>query len=117
MVPLAVIVAAVLGQDPQKRTFPEQNHLGEALLFDGANPTFRERIHGRALGRERNRFHAAACQRRMKRGTELRVAIVQNITARMKIASSALRRTAANLVHPVLIWMSRDSGHAHAAAL
>jgi hypothetical protein len=43
-----------------------------------------------ALGWQWDRFHAAAWQRRTKRGTELRVAIVQNIAAGMKTAPRLL---------------------------
>src|SRR6266849_4469689 len=108
MVPLAVRVSAVLGQDPRQRTLTEQNDLGQALLFDRANPAFRERIQVRALGGEWNRFHAAAGQRGPKCSTELRVTIVQYVAARVKIAPRILRRGAAHLFHPLLVRMPGD---------
>jgi len=59
LVPFAVIVSAVLGQDPRQRPLAEQDYLGEAFLFDRTNPTFRECIQVWALGRERNRSYSA----------------------------------------------------------
>ena len=62
MVPFAVVVAAVLGQDARQRPLAEQDYFGQAFLFDRTNPTFRECIQVWALGRERNRSHSARCQ-------------------------------------------------------
>jgi len=42
MVAFAVIMRAELDQSPQQRALTEQNQFGEALLFDRANPAFRE---------------------------------------------------------------------------
>src|SRR5216683_401259 len=42
MVPFAVIVSAVLGQDPRQRPLAEQDYFGQAFLFDRTNPTFPE---------------------------------------------------------------------------
>ena len=116
VVSFGMIMSAVLGQDTPKRPLAEQDHFRQAFLFDRADPSFRERVKIRTLGRQWDRFHAAAGQRFPERGTKLGVAIVQNIMAAMEVAPRLLRRAAANLLHPFLIWMSRDPGHAHAAA-
>ena len=44
MVSFAVIMSAVFGQDPPQRTLTEQDHLGQAFLFNRADPSFREGI-------------------------------------------------------------------------
>ena len=117
MVPFPVIMAAVLCQDPRQRTFPQQNHFGQALLLYRADPALRERIQVRAFGRQLNRLHATACQRRPKRRTKPRVALVQHVTAGMMIAPSLLRRAASDLLHPFLVRMPGDAGYVHPSTL
>jgi len=117
MVSFVVIVAAVLCKHPRQRTLAEQDQFGQALLFHRTDPTLCERIQIRALGGQLNRLYATACQRGPKRSTELRIPIMQHITAGMKIAQRFLRRTTSDLFHPFFIWMSGDPGYLHAPAL
>ena len=63
-----------------------------------------------------NRLHATACQRRPKRGTELRVTIVQHITARMKIAPTLLCGAVPDPFHPFRVRMPGDPGYVDAPA-
>src|ERR1700685_2017356 len=113
MVSFAVIMSAEFGQGPRQRALAEQDQPRQALPLGRADPTFRKSVQIRASGRQRNGFHAA---RRPKRCAELRVAIMQNIAAWMKIAPSLLGGAAGDLLHPLLIRMSGDTGHGDAAA-
>jgi hypothetical protein len=63
----------------------KQDQPRQALLLGRADPTFCKSVQIRASGRQRNGFHAARRQHRPKRCAELRVAIMQNIAAWMKI--------------------------------
>jgi hypothetical protein len=51
VVSFGVIMSAVLGQYTRKRLLTEQDHFGQAFLFDRADPSFRERVKIRTLGR------------------------------------------------------------------
>src|SRR5450755_3491944 len=70
----------------------------------------------RASGRKRKGFHTATRQHRPKRCAELCVAIVENIAAWLKVAPSLLGRATGDLLHPLLIRMSGNTGHADATA-
>jgi hypothetical protein len=48
-------------------------------------------------------FPPAISQRRSKRRTELRVAIMQNVAAWMKVSPGLLGRATGDLFHPLLI--------------
>src|SRR5579862_1535433 len=66
------------------------------------------------LARQLNRLHATACQPRPKRRTELRVAIVQHLSAGMNITPGLLPRTeltsGSSFDHAkhLTIWLPRD---------
>ena len=51
MVSFAVIMSAVLRQDARQRALAEQDHLGQAFLFDRTDPSFRERVQIRTVSR------------------------------------------------------------------
>src|SRR5450755_5086036 len=70
----------------------------------------------RASGRKRKGFHTATRQHRPKRCAELRIAIVKNIAAWLKVAPRLLGRATGDLLHPLLIRMSGNTGHSDATA-
>ena len=86
MVSFAVIMRAELGQGPRQRAFAEQNQLRQTLLLGGPNPTFRKGVQIRTSGGKRPGLHTACRQHGPKRCAELRVTIVQNITASIQIS-------------------------------
>src|SRR5580704_12969984 len=111
MIAFAVIMRAELGQGPGQRAFPEQNQLRQTLLLGGPNPTFRKGVQIRTSGGKGHGLYTACRQHRPKRWAELRVTIVQNITASIQISPALLGRAAGDLFHPLLIRMSGDSRH------
>src|SRR5579862_5041800 len=73
VIPFVVIVLAVFCQNSRQRAFPEKDQLGEALLFDRAHPTLRERLQIRAFGRQMNGFTPPLASADRKRSAKLRV--------------------------------------------
>ena len=114
------LIRIIIALDAVARcTAGEQNDARSLLRLDGQRQIrspFRKGVQIRTFRRKRNGLHAARCQHGPKRGTEFRVAIVQNIAAGMKITPSLLGRTAGDLLHPLLIRMSGDSRHVDSAA-
>jgi hypothetical protein len=84
MIPLDVEMLYVFCQRSPQRCLPKQHQLGEAFLFHRADPTLREGVQIRTARRQSQRLDSAGRQDVSERLTELRIPIVQQITARFQ---------------------------------
>ena len=104
------------GQRSPQRSFPEQDELGQALLFFRSYPAFRKSIQVRAARRESQTFHTSRRQSLPEFSAELGVAILQNVATAVQISQLLQRRIARYLAHPVRIRMIRESRNGHPPA-
>jgi hypothetical protein len=64
-----------------------------------------------------NRFYTTSGERRPKHRAELGVAIVQRVSPLLQESSGLAGRVARHLLHPSLVGMPGDSGHADTPTL
>src|SRR5215472_13854851 len=58
-----MIMLLELGERFPQRSFPEQDQVGQALLFDRPHPAFRKSVQVRTARRESQTLHAPCCQK------------------------------------------------------
>jgi hypothetical protein len=106
-----------LRQRSPQRSFPEQDELGQALLFDRSHPAFRKSIPVWAARRESQTFHTPCRQGLPEFSAELGIAILQHLATAVQISHLLQRRIARYLAHPARIRMIADSRDRHPPAI
>ena len=76
MVAFCVIMLLELDERSPQRTFPEQDPMGQALLFNRSHPALRKSVPIRAARRKSQTLHARYCQGLAELSAELGIAIV-----------------------------------------
>src|SRR5215472_7867966 len=69
----------VLGERSPQRTFPEQDQVGQALLFNRSHPALCKSVQIRAAWRKSQTLHSRYCQGLPELSAELGIAIVQHV--------------------------------------
>ena len=80
MIPLSMVMDQVFFERPVERCFSEQNQPSQALLLDTPNPPLSEGIEIGASSGKGQRSNARVVQNGPKRGRELAIAVVDQIS-------------------------------------
>ena len=110
MVSFVVKMVSVIGKHMAKGGLPEQDQLRQALLFHRAIPALQMRVQVWASRRQHQRFDPCGPEDVIKGGRELRISIVQQVTATIQNPISGHRHVSSHLLHPVDIGRRRESG-------
>src|SRR5262252_9353222 len=106
-----------LDERSPQRSFPEQDQMGQALLFNRSHPALRKSVQVRAARRESQTLHAPCCQALAECSAELGIAIVQQIATAVQMPHPLLCRVASHLPHPARLWMIGDASDGDLPAL
>src|SRR5215831_16349148 len=117
MVAFFMIMLLELGKRSPQRGFPEQNQVGQALLFNRPHPALRKSVQIRAARRKSQTLHARCCQGLPELSAELGIAIVQQVATAVEMPHGVKCRVASHLAHPALPRMIRDASDGDLAAL
>src|SRR6516225_2026375 len=90
-------------------TFPEQDQMGQAFLFDRSHPALRKSVQIRAARRESQTLHAPYCQGLPELSAELGIAIVQHVATAVQLSDPLKCRVASYLTHPARLRMIGDA--------
>src|SRR5215472_739641 len=112
-----VIVIDKILQRTSQRALAEQDQLRKTLMLCRANPSLREGIQIWTPRWQLNRPDSTGGERCPKRGTELRVPIMQRVTPAFQIPPTFIRGIARHLLHPGFIRMTGDARQADSSAL
>ena len=117
VVALLVIMHHILLQRSPQRTLPKQNQPRQAFLFDRSHPALRKRIQVRAPRWQANRFDTSRFDQFTKRGTELRIPVMQQVAAASQKSPLLHGCISCLLFHPLLARVGRHSCQAHPPTL
>src|SRR5215472_17058411 len=105
---LVIMLLELVERFPQ-RTFPEQNQMGQALLFNRSHPALRKSIQIRAARRKSQTLHARYCQGLPELSAVLGIAIVQHVATAVEMSHPLQCRVASHLTHPACLRMIGDA--------
>src|SRR6516165_8793552 len=106
-----------LGKRFPQRTFPEQDQMGQALLFNRSHPALCKSVQIRAAWRKSQTLHARGCQGLPELSAELGIAIVQHVATAAEMSHPLQCRVASHLTHPARLRMIRDASNGDPPAL
>lgn len=117
MVSLGVVMRDIFAQSPYQRAFTEQNELGKALLLHRADPPFAECVQIWAARRNLKTPDPFRCQHMVERHTELRISVMQHVTAVAEPSGGVADGIARHLSEPGFSGMACDAGKRDASGL
>ena len=117
MISLRVKMRDEFGQCSPQRPFSEQNQPREALLFDGAHPSFSVAIQIWAPRRNFKRLDPLGRQHIVESGTEFGIPVVQHVPTLPQRSGRVVDGIARHLSDPGLRWVTSDAGKRNAAGL
>src|SRR5215472_15412022 len=88
VVAFLVIMLLELGERFPQRTFPEQDQMGQALLFNRPHPALCKSVQIRAARRKSQTLHAPYCQSLAELSAELGIAIVQQVATAVQLSDA-----------------------------
>src|SRR6516162_11409374 len=109
MVAFCMIMLLELDERFPQRTFPEQDQMGQALLFNRSHPALRKSVQIRAAGRNSQTLHARYCQGLAELSAELGIAIVQHVATAVQMSDPLQCCVASYLTHPARLRMIGDA--------
>src|SRR6516165_5054452 len=86
MVAFFVIMPLELEERFPQRTFPEQDQMGQALLFNRSHPALCKSVQIRAARRQSQTLHPRYCQGLPELSAELGIAIVQQVATAVQMS-------------------------------
>src|SRR5215471_21180799 len=98
-----------LDERSPQRSFPEQDQMGQALLFNRSHPALRKSVQVGAAWRKSQTLYASCCQGLPEFGAELGIAIVQPVATAVQMSRLLECRVASCWAHPTRIGMICDS--------
>src|SRR6516225_7501691 len=98
-------------------TFPEQDQMGQALLFNRSHPALRKSVQIRAARRQSQTLHARYCQGLAELSAELGIAIVQHVATAVQMSHPLQCRVASHLTHPARLRTIGDASNGDPPAL
>src|SRR6516162_1876683 len=108
---LAMIMLLELGERFSQRSFPEQDQMGQALLFDRPHPALCKSVQIRAASRKSQTLHAPCCQSLAEFRAELGIAIVQQVATAVQSSDPLQCCIASYLTHPARLRMIGDASN------
>jgi hypothetical protein len=111
MISLVMIMLYILIEGATQGCFSKQNHPPETLLLDGSDPPLRVGIQVWRSGWQDDTLDTGIINDVLKRGTELGVAVMDEILTGCQEAPFLHGHLACHLDHPRLIGMRRDARH------
>jgi len=111
MVAFFVIMLLELDERFPQRTFPEQDQMGQALLFNRSHPALCKSVQIGAARRESQTLHASCCQGLVELSAELGIAIVQQLATAVEMSHPLQGRVASYLTHPARLRMIGDASN------
>src|SRR6516162_962752 len=109
VVAFLVIMLLELDERSPQRTFPEQDQVGQALLFNRSHPAFRKSVQIRAVRGKSQTLHAPCCQGLPEFSAELGIAIVQHVATAVQLSDPLQCCIASYLTHPARLRMIGDA--------
>jgi len=100
----------IFRQRMMKRTLAKQGHLRQHFRFHGLNPTLRKHIQPRRPWRQRYPLDTGGSEHLLEGGTELRVAVMDEIRAWLEDSTLVHCQVARHLLHPRFVRMRRHPG-------
>jgi hypothetical protein len=112
-----VIMRHIVVEYMPQGTLPKQNHPRQSLLFHQSHKALGKGIQLRRARRQRYTRDACIVNDLRERGTELRVAGMDQVLSGLQAPSFLHRDVACDLPHPRVIGIGRDTGNVDLASL
>src|SRR6266446_850861 len=114
MIPLRMIVGQVLVDRIRQGAFPQQDHLLQRLLLDGAYKPFAVGVQVRTARRQEERFYPTVLEQCIERLREFRVPVVDQVAFPQQESIKWICQLSSTLLHEGGGGMRSDARNLHA---